>query len=96
MLVRVKLVGKGTNDDPHRANLPTYQELLTIVDDGHVYALIPDSDHPELDKHPSAKTIMTGHGAALIGLDESGHGEWHSHLDSRYKEHKGEFRPEIV
>lgn len=96
MLVRVKLIDTGKSAGRFRPSLPTFQEVITLHDQGIVYALIPDTDHPELHKHPSAKTEETGHGAALIGLDADGHAQWHSHLDTRYKERAGQFRPEVV
>jgi hypothetical protein len=96
MLVRVKMLGSGTVKDPYRAPLPEYNEVLTLHDQGLVYALIPDETHPELDKHASAKVEKTGHGPALIALDAAGHASWHSHIDKRYQERKGEYRPEIA
>lgn len=96
MLVRVKLLGSGTPEDPHRANLPAYKEVLTLVDQGIVYALIPDTEHPDLHEHPSATFEKTGHGDALIGLGPDGYKLWYSHLDDRYQERKGDFRPEIA
>lgn len=96
MLVRVKMVGTGKDDDAHRPGLPTHRELITLTDQGIVYALIPDDDHPDLLSHPSAKTEQTGHGAALIALDADGHAAWYKHLDARYPERAGEFRPEVV
>jgi len=96
MLVRVKMIGDGTAQSPYRAPLPTYNEVLTLHDQALVYALVPDDDHPELHDHPSAKTEATGHGPALIALDDAGHRSWYSHLDERYRERKGEFRPVIA
>lgn len=96
MLVRVRVVGDGTSNNPFRAPLPNYTEVLTLQDQGVVYALIPDTEHPDLGSHPSAKVERTGHGAALIGLDAQGHGDWYAHIDHRYQERKGEFRPEVA
>lgn len=96
MLVRVRMIGKGVTQDAFRAPLPTYQEVITLHDQGLVYALIPDDGHPELDKHPSAKFEATGHGPALIALDADGHKKWYAHLDDKYQEHKGNLRPEIA
>jgi hypothetical protein len=87
----VKLPG-GVNGAP----LPTYTEILTLTEQGLVYANISDTEHPELHTHPSAKTEETGHGDALIELDAEGHAKWYAHLDDRYKEHRGKFRPEIA
>lgn len=96
MLVRTKLIGSGKRGDEYRPLLPTFTEVLTLVDQGVGYFLIPNTDHPNLLEHPSAKSESTGHGAALIALDDAGHNAWYDHLDKRYKEHKGEFRPEIA
>lgn len=96
MLVRVKLIGSGVDGDPFRAPLPNYANVLSLHDQGVIYALIPETEHPELDKHPSAKFEDTGHGPALIELNDAAHNAWYEHLDDRYQEHKHEFRPEIV
>ncbi len=63
---------------------------------GRVYVLIPDEDHPDLMAHPHIQTEETGHGRVLVALDASGHQLWYSHLDDRYQEHSGEYRPEVV
>jgi len=96
MLVRVKLTGSGVGRDALRPNLPTYSDVLHLHTQGFAYVLIPDDTHPELHKHASAKFEQTGHGDALIALDEAGHSAWHAHLDKMYQEHKGKFRPEIA
>lgn len=96
MVVKVKLLGEGTSRDPWRVPIPTYVELLTLPEQGVAYVVIPDADHPELDAHDSAKTEQTGHGPALIALDNAGHAEWYRHLDERYAEHSGKFRPEVA
>lgn len=96
MVVRVKLAGSGVKGDAYRAPLPTYNEILTLIDQGIVYVTIDDPEHPELFNHPSAKFERTGAGDALIALDDAGHQDWYEHLDRRYQEHKGKFRPEVA
>jgi hypothetical protein len=95
-LVRVKMVGKGTPDDPHRAPLPTYREVITLKSQGVVYALIPDEDFPGSLSSPDHTYEETGHGPALVRMDAGGHSQWHRHLDDRYQERAGDFRPEIA
>ncbi|SRR5712692_2811944 len=95
-LVRVKLIGSGTKEDHHRANLPTYREVLTNVAQGYVIALIPDADLHDTAENLGAQVEQTGHGPMIVGLSPEHHAAWHTHLDKRYKERKGDFRPEIV
>ena len=96
MLVRVKLKDGGAPRGGIGPNLPTWSDVLHLHDQGYAYVLIPDDTHPALHEHKSARTEQTGHGPALIALDENGHKAWHDFLDERYKEHKGKFRPEIA
>lgn len=97
MLVRVKMIGAGKfPDDPFRADLPTYNEVLTLHDQALVYAIIPDGDHPALNDHESAKFEATGHGPALIALSASAHSDWYEHLDKSYSASKRKFRPEVA
>lgn len=96
MIARVKLIGSGTSRDPYRVPLPTYEEILTLPDEGYAYVSVPDGAHPDLYTHPSAKTQASGHGGILVALDADGHESWYAHLDNAYQEHAGEFRPEIA
>lgn len=96
MLVRVKLNGSGADGDPFRAPLPNYTNVLSLHDQGIIYALIPETEHPDISSHHSARTEDTGHGPALIALDADGHSKWYDYLDKRYSASPNKFRPEIV
>ena len=95
-LVRVKMIGVGQSGDAYRAPLPAYREILTNHEQGYVIALVPDDDIYESDVTKLGKTEATGHGPMLVELDSHGHAAWHAHLDERYPEHRGEYRPEVV
>jgi hypothetical protein len=96
VVVRVKMIGKGTDDDPYRAPLPTHDALLYDYSAGTVLTRVPESDlHDEPQKvDPNGHATSAGH--HVLALDDAGHKKWHAHLDDRYQEHKGEFRPEVV
>ena len=96
MLVRVKLHGDGTEQNPYRVPLPTYTLVLGLIDEGKAYAIIPDETHPDLMAHQSARVSKTTSGSALVGMDGSAHSKWYAHLDDRYQEHRGKFRPEVA
>ena len=96
MVVRVKLVGTGREGDAWRVPLPTYRLIIGFPGEGYALAEIPDEDHPKLNEHESATLMHTTDGPALIGASTQAHSEWYDHLDARYKEHKGEYRPVIA
>jgi hypothetical protein len=95
-VVRVKLIGSGTAKDPFRAPLPFYNELLTNYSEGWVLAQVPDSEFPDEPHKIDPSGPETSYGRHIRTLDDAGHKKWHAHLDGRYRERKGEFRPEIV
>jgi len=44
MKIKVKVVGKGTQDDPFRVNLPTCRMIGEIAKDKTVEVLVPDDE----------------------------------------------------
>jgi len=81
MRLRVKLVGSGTKDDPFRPGLPTCGLVDVDYQAGWCDVVVPDEDVP-----PVALDADAG------GLDQA---TWHEHLDRRYEELAGRFRPEL-
>lgn len=46
MIIRVALIGSGTNTDPYRIDLPTYGDVATDTDSGRAFADVPVVDVP--------------------------------------------------
>jgi len=44
MRIKVKVVGKGTPEDPLRVNLPTYIMVGDVAKDGSVTVEVPDDE----------------------------------------------------
>ena len=95
MLVRVKLHGTGTHDDPYRANLPTYGHIHGNVTHGWMIVNIPEEVHPltpeELAEEEAEETT---NGVLYPSLSEKATRKLHEHFDAQYSEHKGKFRIE--
>ena len=82
MKVVLQMVGSGTRLDPLRLPLPTYTYLS---DDGtNMTADVPSADIPA-----DVASQIDGNGNVPPGALVS----WYAHLDQRYKEHRGNFRP---
>lgn len=97
MRIRMRLDGSGTRDDPFSVNLPTY--TIVTIDAGRRIAIVdvPDADLPgdaRVWSHLAVTQNLTDptpgrmHGTAK--------GNWHRHLDRRYQEHAGKFRPPLA
>ena len=46
MIVRLQLIGSGTQDEPYRIDLPTYSGIVTNETTGRAFADVPVSDVP--------------------------------------------------
>ena len=46
MIIRVALIGSGTNTDPYRVDLPTYSNVVTNETTGRAFADVPVADVP--------------------------------------------------
>ena len=77
------MVGSGTKADPFRIPLPNFTYLS---DDGtSMTADVPEADIPD-----DVKAQIDQNGNVPPGALNS----WYAHLDKKYKEHAGKFRPE--
>ncbi len=98
MLIRLKLRGSGTEDDPYSVDLPTYR--LIEHDTKKMTAIIEIPDDTPLPVPPghlvTAIASHTAHGDVITGISATDRAAWHRALDEHYKEHRGEFRPEVV
>ena len=96
VVVRVKALGTGASDDAFRSGLPTATLILHDRTDGTMLVQIPDEDFHDNPATVSDDTHDTHLGRHVRVLSKEEQHDWHSHLDERYVEHKGKFRPEIV
>lgn len=87
-------IGGGTADDPYRVNLPTYT-MVSESKDGSWYEVdVPDADFPDVPSFSEGKSHPQG--GFEVDLARVAVGDvkaWHDHLDERYAEHAGKFRP---
>lgn len=84
MLLRVKLVGEGSRENPFRVGLPTYEVLDANYDGKFAIVRVPDEDVPnEILNHPSTGWVSTPYG--LAARIPQGHlHRWQAHLKTRY------------
>lgn len=92
--ITLPIVGAGTPDDPRRVDLPTYQLVSEDTRAGTFTVDVPDADFPlapDFQRPPSVPgrpVPVDLERVAVADLDA-----WHDHLDERYVEHAGRFRP---
>lgn len=97
MRLRLRLNGRGTEAQPYRVNLPTYDLIAVDYERRVAVVEIPEEDVPDCPH-------VRGHLARTQTLDAppspvmpSAHKHrWHEHLDERYREHRGRFRPPLT
>jgi len=80
MRLRVAVSGSGTREDPLQVNLPTYTMLGDVDPDTGTVIV----EVPDADVPPG------------MVAEAPDHAQWHAHLDSRYIEHAGRFRPQVA
>lgn len=92
--ITLPVIGSGTNHDPRRVSLPTYQ-LVGESDDGLWMTVdVPDADFPDAPSFNTGKEHPSGGFEVERGrLAVDDVRAWHDHLDQRYAEHAGKFRP---
>lgn len=97
MRLKVKLIGSGKIEDPHRVNLPTYHMVHVDYDEGFAIVDIPSDVHGLTAEQLKAETLIphvagdhyeTLHPALIDKI--------HAHLRDRYQEHRGKFKVELV
>lgn len=88
------IIGTGAPSDPRRVDLPTYQ-MVSESDDGMSAVVdVPDADFPQDAAWDSLPVQEQRAGARDVSrLPVAALDEWHAHLDARYAEHAGRFRP---
>lgn len=94
--ITLPIIGTGKEGDYRRVDLPTYQ-MVSESDDG-LYATVdvPDADFPDVPSfregkpHPAGGFVIDAKRMAVGDVQA-----WHDHLDERYAEHAGKFRPGV-
>ena len=98
MRIRVKLIGSGTQADPYRVPLPTWQ-LAAEPDIPGMTAIVDilDVTHP-FDAATMAALPKTGTvaGPAVTALTVPQTTAWNQYLDKMYTEKTGVFRPVVA
>jgi hypothetical protein len=94
MKLRLPLIGSGVVGDEWRCNLPTYR-MLDVDYVGKVAVVeIPEADHPFIPAQVAALvTAASTAGPAISAIPPALRVAWHNHLDARYTEHSGAYRP---
>lgn len=89
MLIRVKVIGSGTESDPFRAPLPRYNMVTNVDADGTVVVDVPDRYAP--DDAPAAghplRPNLGGRGV-LIGLTPKQLADWQNKLEQAFSRNK--------
>jgi len=98
MILRVKMIGSGMQQDPNRVPLPTYTHIHGNLTHGWALVLIPDDVHGLSAKELEHETGVekTTEGDFYPSLCADCVSAIHDHFDTKYHEHKGEFRLELV
>lgn len=94
MRVRVRAIGSGQPGDSVRAPLPTWSFVGYDPVTNMMTVDIPDEDAPPSPPAEGGpERPNTPYGPVLARLPPQAQAAWHQHLDARYQEHKGRFRP---
>jgi len=97
MVLKTKLLGTGTDSDPYRVALPTYQLVVGHIDKGYALVNVNEDDIGLTDealKHENPQKTVDG--MFYETLCDDCLAAAHRHMDKRYQEHKGKFRIENV
>lgn len=92
--VTMPIIGTGEEGNPRRVDLPTYQMISESDDGTHATVDVPDADFPDVESFSTGKPHPNG--GFEIDLSRAAVADlraWHDHLDQRYAEHAGKFRP---
>jgi hypothetical protein len=97
MILRIKMLGKGTTDDPYRVNLPTYAHRHGNITHGWALVEVPVDVHGLSVKELAHETVeKTTEGDFYPELCATCVDKLHANLDEKYQEHRGKFRVELV
>ena len=85
ILVRARLVGLGVGADPYRANLPTYVEIETKVEDGYTIVSVPQDTLGLTDEDlKGEQSFETTRGPLYMNLSADNLAKAQAHLDKAY------------
>lgn len=79
------------------APLPTYDRAVVDEASGSIVVRVPDDlVPPSFHQLPTRQLANPTIGPCVCDASPGALAEWHAHLDARYREHAGIFRPEII
>jgi len=97
MQIKLRAIGTGTDKDPYRVNVPTWRCIDVDYKNGWMLVEIPDDVHGLTETDLGHETITTDvNGDHYAQLCAACTIAVHDHFDTKYQEHKGEFRLEFV
>jgi hypothetical protein len=94
MRIRAPLTEDPNDPGRWRVMLPSYS-LIREEADGTAIVEVPDDDVPPgfADRPGHGRSQVAGVGDVVHQVTAQDLEEWHSHLDGRYQERRGRFRP---
>ena len=97
MIIRLALIGSGTNTDPYRVDLPTYSNVVTNETTGRAFADVPASDVPtDVAVFVSAYPTVDLTTPLPVPFPPALARTWAEHLARRYDLGNARWKPEIV
>ena len=85
MIIRLALIGSGTNTDPYRIDLPTYSGVITNETTGRAFADVPAIDvSPDVAAFVSAYPTVDLTTPLPVPFPASLANGWAEHLARRY------------
>lgn len=93
-MLRMPLLGTGRPGDPIRVELPTYTMIEVNYAARWALVEVPESDLlPSWDDQLKLRGRSDLRKARPMWPLADVLARWHAHLDDRYQEHRGRFRP---
>jgi len=96
MIIRLALIGSGTNTDPFRVDLPTFSDVITNEATGRALVNVPDYDVPDgvaafVRANPVSDLTSPLPGEFPPSLAR----QWQDHLARRYDLGEARWRPVV-
>jgi len=95
-VIRVALIGSGTNTDPYRIDLPTYQNAITNETTGRAFADVPAIDvSPDVAAFVAAYPTVDLTTPLPVPFPQSLANSWAEHLARRYDLGNARWKPVV-
>lgn len=97
MIIRLALIGSGTNTDPYRVDLPTYGNVVTNETTGRAFADVPIADVPaDVAAFVSAYPTVDLTTPLPVPFPPALARTWAEHLARRYDLGNARWKPEVA